>query len=192
MPDLSDRELADKCARGERPAWVELIRRYDRKVLKVLWDFGGKGELEDLRQEVWARLLAHDARALRGLRAERHGSLGLFLAMTAKSVVLDHLRARKSRPVLEDDPASLRVPDGAATPEENAQEARGKERLVKALETVASESEHPGRDRDILRLHFQEGYSATEIAEMGIGLPAKGVESVLRRSREKLERLLTK
>lgn len=191
MPDLNDRELADRCARGERPAWVELIRRYDRKVLRVLWNSGGRGELEDLRQEVWARLLANDGRALKGLRAERQGSLSLFLAMTAKRVALDHVRARKSRPVIEHDAVATGIPDVAASPEDHAQAARRKQILVRALETVASESANPGRDRDILRLHFEEGYSANEIAEMGIGLPAKGVESVLRRSREKLSKLLT-
>ena len=56
----SERALADRCLRGEKKAWLELLRLYDRKVLRVLFRSGVREELDDLRQEVWARLLARE------------------------------------------------------------------------------------------------------------------------------------
>ena len=32
----SERELAAACARGDEGAWLELIRRYDRTIVRVL------------------------------------------------------------------------------------------------------------------------------------------------------------
>src|SRR5438105_8472518 len=90
----SERALADRCLRGEKKAWLELLRLYDRKVLRVLFRSGVREELDDLRQEVWARLLARDAAALRDFRAENSGALGLFLAQVARRVAIDHQRAR--------------------------------------------------------------------------------------------------
>jgi len=180
---VDDRELAAACAAGDEGAWLELIRRHDRKVLHVLWQAGARSpdEIDDLRQEVWVRLLSRDGAALRGFRADHPGALRVFLGRVARSVAIDHGRSR--RPVSE---VPLDLPDPAAGPDSTARLRR----LVAALEQAASESEHPARDRDILRLHFEEGHTPTEIAEMGLGLSVRGVEAVLRRARERLKQLL--
>ena len=34
-----DRELVAACVRGDRQAWVRLVREHDRKVLQVLYRF---------------------------------------------------------------------------------------------------------------------------------------------------------
>src|SRR5260370_13836790 len=98
--EWTDRNLAARCARGEAPAWRELVARHDRRILLVLGRAlgrGGEAELLDLRQEVYARLLARDGTALRTLRAERPGALATFLARVALRVALDHARARGPR-----------------------------------------------------------------------------------------------
>jgi len=183
---LAERELVDACLRGERAAWLQLLSDHDRKVRRVLWRLGAREELDDLRQEVWARLLARDAAAMRRFRGERAGSLRVFIATVARSVALDALRARP--PGAEEIPESL--VHGGPDPETAAGDAQQKRQLAAALEKVTREAENPARDRDILRLHFEEGHSPSEIASMGLGLSTRGVEAVLRRAKARLEQLL--
>jgi len=166
---------------------VQLLRDHDRRVLRALYRLGAREELDDLRQEVWARLLAHDAAALREFRGERPGSLAVFLGQVARSVALDH--RRRAHPEVE---VPEELAQGGPDPEAALAEAQHKELLVAALEAAAREAEHPGRDRDIFRLHFEEGHSPAEIAAMGIGLSTRGVEAVLRRAKARIEELLKK
>jgi len=182
----SERALADRCLRGEKKAWLELLRLYDRKVLRVLFRSGGREELDDLRQEVWARLLARDAAALRDFRAEHSGALGLFLAQVARRVAIDHQRARRARPPSSGGAEPDALEHEGASPESALGDAQTRRRLLCALDEVAGSA----RDRDILRLHYEAGLSAAEIAQMGLGLEVRGVEAVLRRAREKVVSLL--
>ena len=178
---MDDRELAAACAAGDEGAWLLLIRRHDRKVLHVLWQEGAREEIEDLKQEVWVRLLARGGAALRGFRADHPGALRVFLACVARSVAIDHRRARRPSPEL---PAEL--VDRGPAPDAGVDRAR----IAAALDKAASDSEHPARDRDILRLHFEQGHTPTEIAGMGLGLSVRGVEAVLRRAQERVKALL--
>ena len=187
---IHERELADACARGVQNAWRELLRRCDRKVLQALRKIGLGEEAEDLRQEVWTRLLADDRAALRRFRAEREGSLRFFVAQVARRVGLDHLRSGRARPPALGgaDPSELVC--AWPNPERAICDRRSRCRLATALEAAARAGEHPARDGDILRLHFLEGYAPGEIAQMGVGLGTRGVEALLRRARGKLAELL--
>ena len=179
---MDDRELVEACLRGERHAWHRLVREHDWKISKVLWRMGARHELDDLRQEVWARLLARDAAALRRFRGEHAGSLRVFLGIVARTAALDHFRAQRGLPA-RDEPH-------APSPEDALVEEQRRALLTRALEAAVADAEHPGRDRDILRLHFLDGHTAAEIAAMGIGLSARGVEAVLRRARARLQQIL--
>src|SRR4051812_50059435 len=88
-------ELAEACARGDGRAWAELLRRYDDKVRSALRRAGAREDADDLRQDVWARLLADDRAALRRFRA---GSLRVFIAPGARRGAIDHGRAQRRRP----------------------------------------------------------------------------------------------
>ena len=186
----SERELAAACARGDESAWLELIRRYDRTVVRVLWHSGAREDADDLRQETYARLLARDGATLKSFRADRAGSLRAFLATIARSVAIDHGRSRRLRPpgAGGEEPGALA--HSGPGPDEELDRHRAREQLSAALEKAAAEGEHPGRDRDILRLHFEEGHTPTEIAAMELGLSVRGVEALLRRTRERLAELL--
>ena len=187
---LAERELAGACARGDEGAWLELIRRYDPSVLHVLWQAGAREEIDDLRQEVWVRLLARDGAALRGFRADHPGALRVFLARVARSVAIDHGRSRRLRPPGSggEEPGELAA-DGPG-PEALVGRSRERARLSAALERAAAEGETPARDRDVLRLHFEEGHLPGEIAAMGLGLSARGVEALLRRAKDRVEQIL--
>lgn len=187
-----DRDLIDRCAAGNRSAWVELVGRFDGKVLRAVSRTCGQtcpDDVEDVRQEVWSRLWRDDHALLRSLRAGHEHSLPSFLAVMARTCALDHLKARRIRPSAAPSPdAEGALESDAPTPEDHAAAQRWSACLAETLRLVAAQGAHPGRDGDILRLHYEEGYSATEIAAMGVGLPLDGVESVLRRTRDKIER----
>jgi RNA polymerase sigma factor (sigma-70 family) len=159
-----ERALADRCLRGEEKAWLELLRLYQRKVLRVLFRSGVREELDDLCQEVWARLLARDGAALRDFRAGHPGALGLFLAQVARRVAIDHDRARRVRPPPSGGAEPDELAHAADSPELLARGAEERRRLSLALDAAAGSA----RDRDILRLHYEEGLSVSEIAQMGL------------------------
>jgi RNA polymerase sigma factor (sigma-70 family) len=183
-------DLAAACARGEGHAWAELLRRYDGKVRSALRRTGAPEDEDDLRQEVWARLLANDRAALRRFRADRAGSLRVFIGQVARRVAIDHGRARRMRPRgCGEEPAFLA--SSAPGPIDLLHHASQSRRLAAALDAVARVAEHPARDRDILRLHFEDGWLPAEIAGMDLGISVRGVESLLRRARQKLAELLS-
>jgi RNA polymerase sigma factor (sigma-70 family) len=191
--DCTDRNLAARCARGEAPAWRELVARHDRRILFVLGRAlgrGGEAELLDLRQEVYARLLARDGAALRGLRAERPGALATFLARVALRVALDHARARGARldaSAGEAEAESIwrELPAKDDSPEQKAQEKQERRSLRVAIERACA-GPRAGRDRVVLRAHFDDGLTPAEIARLGCGLSVKGVETLLRRARARI------
>lgn len=185
-----ERELAGACARGDEGAWLELVRRYDRSVLHVLWQAGARDDLDDLRQEVWARLLSRGGVALRSFRADHPGALRVFLARVARSVAIDHGRSRRLRPPAAGGEEPHELPHTAPGADVQLEAHADRRRLQAALGKAALEGENPARDRDILRLHFEEGQTPTEIAAMGLGLSARGVEALLRRLKVRIAELI--
>ncbi len=182
---MDDRALVALCAQGDRGAWLILTGRYDKRILRLLARDCPAEDTEDLRQEVYSRLLSKDRAALLRFRGEHGGSLGLLIRQIAKNVALDHVRTR--RPVEELTRAQQEtLASDEPSPERRVAELRWSRCLAAALDQVAAESKNSARDRDILRLHYEENYTVPEIAEMGLGLLHDGVESLLRRTRAKV------
>lgn len=190
---LGDRELLDRCAGGDRFAWGRLVEQHDRRIAAVLARAlgpGGRSELADLRQDVYARLLARGGTALRGLRADRPGAVAAFVSQVARRVALDHARARSARPAagpLGDQASEL--PARELSPEQHAQERQARDRVAWAMERACA-GRHRARDLQILRAHVDDALGPAEIARLGCGLSAKGVEALLRRLRARVEALL--
>ena len=183
-----EQELAAACARGDRRAWSELVRRYGRKVHGVVHAVGASGEADDLWQDVWTRLLADEGATLRRFRGCRAGALQVFLGQIARRVAIDHVRSQRQRGRVLENTAT--VASGAPGPFEILRSAaRGRE-LAAALDAIASVAERPGQVRDVLRLYFEQGWLPAEIAAAGVGLSRRGVESILRRAKAKLAKLL--
>jgi RNA polymerase sigma factor (sigma-70 family) len=178
--------LIAACAEGDAEAWEALRGRYHRVLHGALREAGVREDIDDLEQEVWARLLTRDRAALRDFRG---GSLRAFLTHVARSVAIDHGRARRVRPPsVGEEPH--RLVSAAPNAEHRLAESQERVRFSAALDEVASASENPARDRDILRLHFEEELSPGDISELGVGLTPGGVEAVLRRAAARLRELL--
>ena len=189
----AERTLAHRCADGDHDAWTELVQTHDRRVLLVLLRALGMAfshELPDLRQEVWARLLANRGAALRGLRAERPGALGAFVAQVALRVAIDFGRARGTRARSEvSEDAARDLPGADEAPDEAASRRQRSVRLQEAL-LRAAEGPNARRDLLVLRAHFHDGLNPAEIAALNLGLGAKGVETLLYRARARIEQAL--
>jgi len=90
------------CAHGEAGSWDELVHELGPVLSRLvrrevaLRSRDGSGEVEDLVQEAWCRLLADGRRRMRAFRGDTGGELAVYLAAVARSVVADHLRAAAS------------------------------------------------------------------------------------------------
>lgn len=190
---LDDRTLAARCADGDPAAWSLLVELHERRVLRILLRTVGVSqvdELPDLVQEVWARLLAHGGEALRSLRAERPGALSAFINQVALRVGIDFGRSRGQRVAAEvEEEEAHELPAPGAGPFGDTLQGQATGRLDHALLQVV-EGPHVMRDLIVLRAHFRDGLNATEIAALNVGLTVKGVDTLLRRGREKLEAIL--
>ena len=175
---MGDRELIERCTRGERRAWSELVRRYDRRLLCIfsreVQRFPGL-DPADLRQELWVKLV--EKGSLARLRLERAGALDAFLAQVALRLVLDLRRRREVAPCA----AQMRHP--SADPEAEAMRAQEHRKVDAALRRIVRGSR---RDFRVLSAWLRDGLGPTEIARTDVGLSAKGVASLLHRALPRL------
>jgi RNA polymerase sigma factor (sigma-70 family) len=170
-----------------------LVEQLEERVKLVLLRSVGREcepELDDLAQEVWTRLLLHERAALRTLRLDHEGSLGAFAGKVALRVAIDHGRKRRVRPQGGEGLASLELVAHDAPPLDEQLSAEREKRALSAALAQVVEGERAHRDLFVLRAHFEDGQNPAEIAQTGCGLSAKGVESLLRRARERLAAML--
>ena len=98
--------------RGDRGAFVDVLRFYDRRLRHIAWQMvGDRQAMDDILQEVALR-------AFRGMPAFRgDAGAGTWLCRIAYTTCLDHLRRQAHQPpVADDDPMS--EPQSADTTEE--------------------------------------------------------------------------
>jgi DNA-directed RNA polymerase specialized sigma24 family protein len=175
---VGDPELIERCQRGERRAWSELVRKHDRRLLSVLSRAvrGAPGlDPADLRQELWARLV--EKGALARLRLERAGALEAFLTQVALRLALDRRRRR------EGAPCAAQMPHPFADPEAEAMRAQERRQLGAALRRVVRGSR---RDFRVLSAYLRNGLGPTEIARFETSLSPKGIASLLHRALPRL------
>jgi RNA polymerase sigma factor (sigma-70 family) len=174
--------LIARCIEMEHAAWTEFVGSHRPLVLRILVRTVGPAGLasaDDLEQEVWSRLLANRCDALRGLVHADPSGIRAFLSRTAMNIALDHRRRMAVRQIVQAGPL-----DELVDPEEPLEELYARhERRQKILETLEKVLTPPNTDRDrlIFRAHYVDGFSASEIARMGVGLQAKGIETLLLR-----------
>lgn len=123
----------------------------------------GDADVDDLVQEVFARIVARDSE-------EPVGHLGAYIARTAVSVLADRARRRASRH------ADLHV---AFDPDEHADEEIDPERVLSAREELNAATTAllglPERTRTVFILRRVEGYRHRDIA-VHLGISVSAVE----------------
>ena len=163
-----DAILARRAASADVSAFEALYRRHHRRVHGVIVRLVGQAgaRAEDLTQEAFVRAW----QALPTFRFE--SAVSTWLHRLAVNTALMELRARRSRPLADDDEdalESLSMPDTAG----RAVLGRDLERAVATL---------PPRARAVLVLHDVEGWKHEEIAEE-LGMAVGSSKAQLHRAR---------
>jgi RNA polymerase sigma-70 factor (ECF subfamily) len=93
LASLEDRVVVEQAQAGSRPAFEELVRRYDRDVLRLAMNLLKRSEdARDVYQEAFLKVY----RNLHRFRFECSFYTWLYRIVT--NVCLDHLRRRQARP----------------------------------------------------------------------------------------------
>ncbi len=179
---LKDATLVDAARVGSEDAFRELVERHkDRVASVVIRMLGNTADAEDVGQETFIRFY----RGLRGFRGQ--ATVGTYLTRIAVNLAISELRKRSRRSII----VPLAVPGRErdepeadyADPRASAEYDDTADRIQKALQELKPEF------RSVIVLRLMEGYSTKETAEI-LGIPVGTVLSRLRRSQEKLKRLL--
>ncbi len=150
---INDARLVDDARKGDREAFSELVRRYERRLLRVILRFVSDQELaRDLAQETFLRV--YEKLAL----FDPSRRFGPWLFRIGVNLTLDFLRRRKRRgwwASFSDSP-SERAPDpGVADPRENLNLQEEVRAVLDAL---------PENYRTVLVLRDLENFTTSEIA----------------------------
>jgi RNA polymerase sigma-70 factor (ECF subfamily) len=167
---LTDGELIERVAAGDREAFEEIYRRYTRPVLGLaLRRLGDRGRAEDALQDafaaIWRSAGSYDA---------ARGEGGAWLYTVARNAIVDGAR-RRPEPAME-------APDEASPdtgPPERAEAAWLSWRVHAAIERL------PEHERPVIELAYWGGLSQSEISEF-LDVPLGTVKT---RTRSALARL---
>ncbi len=178
-----ERELLTKAARGNRDAFGELVRRYEKKVLALSNRLCGNPEDgADAAQEAFVS-------AWQGLpRFRGEANFSTWLYRLTCNACTDSLRRRQRRdthsgPSLNDEEARVELPDPAPSPQEAAERRELREEIRDALRQLSPEH------RQVLILREIHQLSYGEIGE-ALSLDNGTVKSRIHRARENLRKIL--
>ncbi len=188
LADLDDRHLVQEAQAGSRDAFEELVRRYDRDVLRLALNLMKRTEdARDVYQEAFLKVY----RNLHRFRFECSFYTWLYRIVT--NVCLDHLRRRQARP--EDQAPELhpaKYEDGGTDFFERQREYRptldperhlvGKE--IQARLAVAMERLSP-RERIVFEMKHYQGLKLRAIGD-ALGTSEETVKNSLFRATRKL------
>lgn len=193
LTGLSGGELVRLCVdqTGEEE-WLEFTRRFHGVIaasaarIARLHNRADAGTVEDIVQEVYVKLCENRYCILRQFHEVREDALFAFLKVVSANVARDWFAAAMA----EKRGSGKLIPFPA---ERNDAPAPGnlEDRIsddiilqdIYAILARGGEGTSSGRVSTIFRLHYQQGFTAKEIAAIpAFGLSVKGVESILQRA----------
>lgn len=188
LSDLSDEDLMVRYQRGERPAFVVLVRRHQQ----VLYNFAlrqlrAPAAAEDVVQEAFVRVVQNAAEF-------KHESRFLTWAFTiVRNLCIDQARknALRKHPSLDEARGAAgegptlgeQLADPKASTERTATDAELRVRIQSAVDTLPDDQREVFLLREISSLPFKE------IAEI-TGVPENTVKSRMRYALERLQQAL--
>jgi RNA polymerase sigma-70 factor (ECF subfamily) len=159
---VSDEELMLAYQKGDAAAFRELFERYTPQLTRILQrDIGSADDVRDLVQQTFLQLhrARHDFRTDRKLRP--------YLITIALNLKRQHLRTLARRPRMTDL--------DSVQPAAQTRSAESRDNAHKLREALAA---LPAAQRDAIVLHWFEGFSFAEVAEiLGIKLSAVKVRA---------------
>lgn len=181
---ITEKDLTAKAAQGDRDAFGELVRRYEKKVLALTNHLcGNPDDGAEAAQEAFIA-------AWRGLpRFRGEANFSTWLYRLASNASIDLLRRRKRRdayagPSLDDEEIRVEAPDPAPTPQETVERRELRRELQDALQTLSPEHRQALILREIHQLSYEE---IAQTLSLDIGT----VKSRIHRARETLRKILT-
>lgn len=178
----ADRDLVEAAAGGDRHAFDELVRRYQRQIVNLARAMtASDAEIDDLAQEIFIRVW----RSLAKFRGE--STFRTWLYGISLNVIRTH-RSRRSKlrslfwsaPAEQEEDPMEDVPDRARGADDKIMMRDGIDRALNML---------PDELRDAVVLRDVQGLEYREIAE-ALGIPVGTVESRIFRARQRLRPLL--
>jgi RNA polymerase sigma-70 factor, ECF subfamily len=180
--DPADAQLVRRTLGGDKAAFNELVRRYQRCVHSLIYRIvGNEDDAADLVQETFLRAY----RALESFRQD--ASFVTWLYRIASNLSIDLLRSRRSRGTLSLDfeLAEGREPaaDEMLSPETSVVRGEVSEIVHRAIMGL------PDRYRIVIAMRHLQGLRVHEIAE-ALQIPVGTVKTHLYRAREMLRQRL--
>ena len=170
-----ERELVERCRRGDVGAFEELVDRYKNLVFAMIMrTIPDRSQAEDLAQDVFLRI----HRGLPYFRGEARLSTWIY-RIVVNVCVQDRGRGTAA---LSLDDVSARVSTPAAA-DRHARDLELRDRLEKAIAQL------PAQYRLLIAAHYLRGVQYEEIAD-AMGLPLGTVKTQLHRAKRQLRLLL--
>jgi RNA polymerase sigma-70 factor (ECF subfamily) len=170
---MVNRELLDRCRRGDPAAFEELVRSTHRRVYTLAFRVvGDRHEAEDVAQEAYLRV----HRGLPGFRGD--SSFDTWLYRITANAAASHLRRRARFGDVLDDPE-----DVVQLPDEASPDPVDRDEIQRALFVL------PVAQRAVLVMRDAYGFSIAEIAE-DLGLSEGAVKVRIHRARRRLKELV--
>jgi RNA polymerase sigma-70 factor (ECF subfamily) len=178
--ELSDAQLVERIRNGDRRSYGELVRRYEKKLLRTLYRMVGKAETaEDLAQEAF--LKAYD----RLSQFDSSKRFGPWLFQIGVNGAIDWLRKYRKRHQL----SLNEMISGERT--FDVAEADPRERVDTAQEVHYVLAQIPVKYRTVLMLRDLEGFPCSEVAAI-VGREEPTVRWRLLKAREMFKALWEK
>ena len=176
MDRATERELVERCRRGEEAAFQELVDQYKDLVFAVIArTIQDRARAEDLAQDVFLRV----HRGLPYFRGEAR--LSTWLYRIAANVCTEARSRQAPQISLDDERTSERVRPVAA--DRHASDLELSDRLEKAIARL------PANQRLMIAAHYLKGVRYEDLAE-ALQLPLGTVKTQLYRAKQQLRRLL--
>lgn len=177
-----DRELLKRCLAKQPGAWNDFVDRFLGLIYHVVQHTAHLRSMplkpedtEDLAAEVLLQIVANDYAVLRQFRG--NASLATYLTVIARRICVNELARRMA--AREVQPASTTNDHSEPETEDRAS---GLERLEEVERLL---SKLPGREREVVRLHYIEGRTYEEISTE-LNIPVNTIGPILSRARKKL------
>src|ERR1700716_1525048 len=174
MEAVNERELVERCRRGDEGAFQELVDRYKDLVFALIArTVLDRSRAEDLAQDVFLRI----HRGLPYFRGEARLSTWIY-RIVANVCLQDHGRGPKTTPI--DD---ARAAQAVSVADRQFTDLEVRDRLEKAISRL------PANYRLLIAAHYLNGVQYEGLAE-ALQLPLGTVKTQLYRAKQQLRRML--
>ncbi|HZE96229.1 MAG TPA: sigma-70 family RNA polymerase sigma factor [Planctomycetota bacterium] len=182
---MNEKQLIDRCIRGESGAWEQLVREFGAAVhdaarftLRRVLGSAHDEDVENVYQGVLLGLCDRDAHRLKLFQGR--SSFKTWITSVTARFALNYIRTEKRKGSLKYTALDASASD---LPDRDLQggDADERERIHQALDRI------PPREKLILKLFYFDGLSYKAVAEI-LRIPVNSVSPLLIRAKESLRK----